>query len=115
MKCSRCVLPSTYPKIVFDENGLCNYCKQYETTQLDNNIFSSEKELIAALQNYRPGINGYDLLVCLSGGVDSSIAMMRIVKKYGIRPLAFHFDNGFEIPTAQNNVKKLWSLYGERR
>ena len=28
--CTRCVLPSTFPGISFDDEGVCNHCRQYE-------------------------------------------------------------------------------------
>jgi imidazoleglycerol phosphate synthase cyclase subunit len=48
----------------------------------------------------------YDCLIGLSGGVDSSyVAMM--VKSLGLRPLAFHLDNGWNSNTAVLNIKKI--------
>ena len=28
--CSRCIYDSRIPRISFDEEGLCNYCRQYD-------------------------------------------------------------------------------------
>ena len=29
-RCSKCILPETYPHIHFDKDGVCNYCLKYE-------------------------------------------------------------------------------------
>ena len=29
--CKRCIMPSTRPRITFDEEGICNACKNWET------------------------------------------------------------------------------------
>ena len=28
-RCTRCVLPETFPFITFDEDGVCNFCHNY--------------------------------------------------------------------------------------
>lgn len=34
--CSRCVMDSTVPDIIFDEKGICNYCKQFDAITNDS-------------------------------------------------------------------------------
>jgi hypothetical protein len=107
--CSKCVLPAAYPGITFDQNGICNYCNQ-ETLKGKINAqryFNSEAELIKALEKYKHLDDRYDVLVPVSGGVDSSYALINIVEKFKLRPLVFHNDHGFEDETAVSNVKKL--------
>ena len=29
-KCSKCILPETFPFIVFDNNGVCNFCNSHK-------------------------------------------------------------------------------------
>ena len=33
-RCSKCILPETFPGIKFDEEGVCNYCKNYKKQRL---------------------------------------------------------------------------------
>jgi len=47
-KCSKCILPETYPFINFDSNGVCNYCQNYT-----NQKFLGEDKLEEFLSNYR--------------------------------------------------------------
>ncbi len=108
-KCSRCVLPADYPGIRFDENGICNFCHAYVARKEEQaaDYFAHEVDLIEALRRTRLPEADYDVLVPLSGGVDSSYTLIRIVEDYGLRPLAFHNDHGYEDETATQNVRKL--------
>ena len=110
--CNRCVLPETFPGISFDEKGICNICNHYDSdsSKYDNktkNDFKDEDELIECLKHHKNKMNHYDVLVSLSGGVDSSFALITIVEKFKLRPLVFHNDFSYSDETAVNNVKKL--------
>jgi tRNA(Ile)-lysidine synthase TilS/MesJ len=107
--CNKCVLPETYPGIYFDEKGVCNFCQSYEEQQKnkDAQLLLSNDELIMYLEKYRDGSSGHDVLVALSGGVDSSNALIQIVEKFKLTPLVFHNDHGYEDETATSNVRKL--------
>lgn len=34
-RCTRCILPGTHPVIRFDEEGVCNVCRQYDRNWAD--------------------------------------------------------------------------------
>jgi hypothetical protein len=110
--CENCILSENYPGIRFNSRGVCNFCEAYENERQGSRPgnFSSEAEIIEALERYR-GIKRadgkYDALVALSGGVDSSFALIRLVENYKLRPLAFHNDHGYENKVACENVRKL--------
>lgn len=107
--CNKCILPENYNGIIIDENGECNFCKETKLKQEDSSItcFSNEEELIKCLEKYKSHNNKYDVLVPLSGGVDSSNALIKIVEQFKLKPLVYHNDHGYEDEIATNNVKKL--------
>jgi len=107
--CKKCVLPDTYPGITFDAEGVCNYCNEYVTREKEDASlhFSSEEELMKALQNRKNPDGGYDCLLSASGGVDSSYTIIQIVEHFKLKPLVWHNDHGYEHETATNNVRKL--------
>lgn len=111
MICQKCLLPETYPGIAFDDNGVCNYCNDYVIKENDPSsiFFTTEEELKWFLHKMRRKTQKYDVLVPLSGGVDSSAALINIVEKFKLRPLCFHNDHGFEEELATENVRKLCS------
>jgi hypothetical protein len=69
--------------------------------------FSNESELRECLKKYKKKENQYDLLVPLSGGLDSCFTLIRIVDTFGLRPLVFHSDHGWDDPEATRNVEKV--------
>lgn len=93
-------------EIVFDEDGICNFCHM------------AQKELKAALSK-RDGLEKvikrikkdgkgkkYDVLMGLSGGVDSSMALHNIMK-LGLRPLCYAIDNGYHKRESDENIMRL--------
>ena len=104
--CSVCVMNSTVSGIFFDENGQCNYCKKFinkiEFTKRKK--FNLEK-LISKIK-LKKNNSKYDCIVGLSGGIDSSYALVKAVE-YGLKPLAVHLDNGWNSELAQNNIENL--------
>lgn len=112
--CTRCIMDISDPDIKFDDNGVCNHCQKYDEAAKTRNF--SDKEKLSMVQKIIGEIkeNGkgkdYDCLIGLSGGVDSSYVAY-LAKKFGLRPLAVHFDNGwnseFTVKNIEDIVKKL--------
>lgn len=110
--CSKCIL-DTYcdPRLELDENGICNYCHEYEKkTSLIKN--KAPEDRLAELENLIEKIknNGrnkkYDCVLGVSGGSDSTY-LAYWAKKTGLRPLLVHLDNGWNSEIAVNNIKNL--------
>lgn len=104
--CNRCVMDSTDPNIIFDNEGNCQYCTKY--LNLDFNITAEKKahlntviEQIKADGKKKP----YDCIIGVSGGVDSTYVAYA-VKQFGLRPLAVHLDNGWNSELAVANIEK---------
>ena len=104
--CTQCIMDTTDPEIVFDENGVCNHCKnaiqllkkvEMEKTGFENKI----EEIKEAGKGQK-----YDCIVGISGGVDSSY-IVYYVKQLGLRPLAVHIDNGWDSELAVQNIRDL--------
>ena len=49
----------------------------------------------------------YDTIVGVSGGVDSTYVCY-LAKELGLKPLAVHFDNGWNSEIAVSNIEKLY-------
>jgi tRNA(Ile)-lysidine synthase TilS/MesJ len=108
--CQRCVMDSTVPGITFDQDGICNFCHEYDRI-IPRYQFSeaeSEKRLLTLARTIKDAAKGreYDSIVGLSGGVDSSYVAY-LAHKMGLRPLAIHFDNGWDAEVAVANIKKI--------
>jgi len=44
-RCSRCVLTAKTPCIEFDEEGVCNYCREHQSI-----VYKGEEELLRKLE-----------------------------------------------------------------
>lgn len=105
--CSRSVLDSTIPGIRFNENGECQFCAIYDELEklypLGEDRLRQLEPLLAKIRS--AGKNKkYDCVVGVSGGTDSMYTLYQAVK-LGLRPLAVHFDNGWNSITAVKNIK----------
>ena len=108
--CSRCIYDTYVPKIKFDENGVCNYCKMVEGLKLE--FKTGTKEGVVKFFKIIDEIkkNGkykkYDCIVGVSGGTDSSFMIIKAVE-WGLRPLAVHYDNTWNTAIATENIRKV--------
>jgi N-acetyl sugar amidotransferase len=98
------------PDITFDEKGICNYYYQYH--ELANRILVDEahreqklERLIASIKKDGKG-KPYDCITGISGGVDSSYLIL-LAKRWGLRTLIVHFDNGWNTETAVKNIDNI--------
>jgi len=103
-RCVRCGLPETHETIAFDDQGVCNVCRQHEFKGARIDWPERKKTLDALIEEYR-GKGDYDCLVPFSGGKDSTWTLYYLVKTYGIKPLVVRFDHGFMRPNLEENVK----------
>ena len=106
-RCTKCILPETFPGIEFDENGVCNYCLNYEPVK----VFG-ERELERVLSNYKDKCNKYDCIVQLSGGRDSSFVLHQIIKKYEVNALPVTCDFGGLAPEGIRNIDRMIDILG---
>lgn len=106
--CSRCVLDTTVGDIVFDEKGECKYCKIHDEMELlhplDNLSEQKIKKLVSGIKRLGRK-KQYDCIIGVSGGRDSTYTLYTAVN-LGLRPLAVHFDNGWNTEIAVKNIKK---------
>lgn len=109
-RCSRCVLPETYPGITFNKEGICNRCPAHG--EVWTVVPLGEAKLRSVINQYQGRNKDYDCLVALSGGRDSTYALYYAVKVLGLRVLAFTIDNGFMPPETHENIQKATSILG---
>lgn len=106
-RCKKCILPETFPYIVFDENGICNYCHNY---QLIN--FKGEEELANFIAPYISRNGSIDCLLPFSGGRDSSYVLHYVKTVLKMHPIAFSYDWGMITDLARRNQARLCGKLG---
>ena len=106
-KCTKCILPETYPHIHFDKDGICNYCLNYE-----KQIFLGEDALNNYLKKFRSNSDKPDCIVGLSGGRDSCYGLHLLKTKYGLNPVAYTYDWGLTTDISRVNAAKVCGKLG---
>jgi N-acetyl sugar amidotransferase len=114
--CSNCVMDTSDSRIKFDSNGMCDHCHDFYKNvmpnwNVDENSKSELKKIIDEIK-----ITGkdkeFDCILGLSGGVDSSYMLHIAVKEFGLRPLVFHVDGGWNSELAVHNIQMLVDKLG---
>jgi N-acetyl sugar amidotransferase len=109
-------MDTTDPDIVFNTEGVCNHCLDYDQN---------------APKFWKPGIEGrneidaifdaikaeqkdkeYDAVIGLSGGVDSSYLALIAVRVFKLRLLAVHVDGGWNSELAVKNIENIVNTLG---
>ncbi len=103
------------PNITFDEKGICNYYYEYKKAEGEKVITGEaarqKLEQLAATIQAAGKDKPYDCIMGLSGGVDSTYVAY-IAKQLGLRPLAVHFDNGWNSELSVMNIENIVSRLG---
>lgn len=109
--CTRCVCPANFqPRISFDDQGVCNYCREHELIEAKSNSYWQvrEWELSEMLKNYRVRANGvYDCIIPVSGGKDSQYQVFIIKEKFGMNPLLVCYNHLFNSEIGIRNLHNL--------
>lgn len=107
-------MDTTAPDIAFDEHGVCGYCKTHEEkvalAPFSRPDAADRLDAVVAMIR-RARRSDYDSIVGLSGGVDSSYVAYQAVK-LGLKPLAVHFDNGWNSELAVKNIEQMVKRLG---
>jgi len=106
--CTRCILDSGIQDIWFDEKGECKYCYIHDEMEKTHQPgIKLNKEFQKKIRKIRHEGSGkkYDCIAGVSGGRDSTYTLLTAVR-LGLRPLAVHFDNGWNSDISVQNIKK---------
>ena len=109
--CNKTVMDTSDQSISFDKNGVSNHYWDYQKNI--KNIFHDKNLLTEDFNKKIESIkfNGrnkeFDSILGLSGGMDSSYMLHKMVREYGLKPLVFHVDGGWNTQIAVNNIKNM--------
>ncbi len=110
-QCTRCVMDTTDSMITFDENGVCDHCRNFDKNikpfwKPQENRFDELEEIAAKIRKSGEG-HDYDCILGLSGGADSSYLAYIAVEVMHLRPLVFVVDTGWNLNVAVENIEKI--------
>ncbi len=104
-------MDTTDLKITFDNKGICDHCNTFHTDikpfwHTDERGHNELKSIVEKIKKDGQG-KEFDCLMGMSGGIDSSYLLYKMVTDYGLRPLVFHVDAGWNSQIAVNNIERL--------
>jgi N-acetyl sugar amidotransferase len=102
--------------ITFDEKGVCDHCNgfyrdllpHWDTGEKGRQQIAAIFEKIKADNKGKP----FDCIMGMSGGLDSSYLLHIAVKEFGLRPLVFHVDGGWNSQLAVHNIEVIVEKLG---
>jgi N-acetyl sugar amidotransferase len=110
--CARCIMNAKVdPSLAFDEHGVCHHCREYDALLRDPEYAPATRDAnlaqkVAAVKA-RTKNRPYDVVLGISGGVDSSYGAWFAARKLGLRPLIVHMDNGWNSELAVLNIERV--------
>jgi hypothetical protein len=107
-RCTKCLLPETFPFISYDQTGICNYCNNYQKKILTRDL----NDLNALVEPYRHKDRTQDCIVPFSGGRDSTYSLHIVKKELGLNPIAFTYDWGMVTDLARRNIARVCGKLG---
>lgn len=117
VRCTRTIMDTTDPNISFDEQGVSSHVYNFEAhfapTLRAAQAGERQSELDRLVEEIKVAGEGkpYDCIVGVSGGVDSSYVILQAVR-LGLRPLAVHFDSGWNSELAVDNIHGIVTRLG---
>lgn len=106
-RCTRCILPESYPYVRFDEQGVCHYCRTWKKITV-----KGEQALLDAVAPYRSKDGSPDVIVAFSGGRDSSYGLHYVKNVLEMNPVAFTYDWGMVTDLARRNQARVCGKLG---
>ena len=109
--CTNCVMDTSDSVISFDADGVCDHCNGFYRDILpnwhtDERGWQALQKIVEKIKQQGQG-NDFDCIMGMSGGIDSSYLTYVAKEKFGLRPLVFHVDAGWNSQIAVNNIEKL--------
>ncbi len=110
-RCTECVMDTTDGHISFDDSGVCDHCRTYRQDILphwdpERGDEEAVETLVARICREGRG-RDFDCIIGMSGGADSSYLTYYAKERFGLRPLVFHVDAGWNTQIAVNNIERI--------
>ena len=109
--CNNCIMDTSDPSISFDDKGYCDFCNNFYS-DIQPNWHPNEigyNRILPLINKIKSEghTKDYDCLIGISGGLDSSYVTYVAVKKFGLRPLMFHCDTGWNSDLGVSNIQSI--------
>ena len=89
--CSRCLVPSTRPRVTYDEEGVCNACRHAENKKKNIDWNAKRRQVEEICDRHRSKDGSFDCIVPCSGGKDGSYVAWKLKHEFEMHPLCVTF------------------------
>jgi len=104
--CTKCLYPDTKPQLNFNEDGVCDACRNWEKkSSVDWD--SRKKQLQEIAEKYRKSDGSYDCVIPVSGGKDSTFQALYARDELGLNPLLVNFIPRDLVELGRKNIENL--------
>lgn len=104
--CKTCLMPNSRPRVVFNDEGVCNACTN-ALTKPSIDWDARRAEFVELIDQYRARSGAYDCIVPWSGGKDSSMIALRLKEEFGLNPLLVTFSPMIPTDVGQHNKEQI--------
>ena len=105
--CEICLFPETKPDLSFNQNGICSACLSNEKKSSSIDWDKRKNEFEEIIENYRKKDEGYDCLIPVSGGKDSTYQAYLMKEVYGMNPLCVCFETTYSTELGNQNLDNI--------
>lgn len=111
-RCVSCLMPDTRPGSVFDENGVCQACGNYDKRGTID-WESRQEQLRKLCDKHRREDGYYDCVIPVSGGKDSHFLVHIMKEEMGMNPLLITVGDPFtKTEAGTKNYRNLGDTFG---
>lgn len=107
--CKKCLFPETKPDLHFNNDGVCSACVAAEQKNVGIDWTQREKDFYEIIGHFKSKEQnrGYDCIVPVSGGKDSTYQAYFMKYKCGLNPLLVCFETTAVTELGQKNLDNL--------
>ena len=107
--CKKCLIPDSKPDILFDQEGVCNACRNFENREIVN-WDDRKNELTLIFEKYKSkNKSNWDCIVPVSGGKDSTYQVLKMLE-FDMNPLCVTSTTCSESKLGRQNIKNIKNL-----
>ena len=110
--CSKCLFPETKPDLSFNDEGVCSACSAADIKDKGIDWDLKKEEFFEIISHYKKPSEemGYDCLIPVSGGKDSTYQAYFMKEVCGMNPLCVCFETTYVTELGQKNLDNISKL-----
>jgi N-acetyl sugar amidotransferase len=108
--CKTCLFPESKPDLLFDDEGICSACNASNNKDLGIDWKKRENDFFQIINKYKKEDAGYDCLIPVSGGKDSTYQAYFMKEVCGLNPLCVCFETTTPTEIGNRNLDNISKL-----